>query len=201
MVANKAVNFAIGYTATTAVGSWAAGLTTDWNEGANRFSNWSDIGKGMYQGNAWQIASRFTWELPQTFAGVTGSNSLNILTGIDEINYYHGATLVKYNNQGYFSAMTLGSYIMGHGTDFRPGSQNIMHEYGHYRQSQLIGPLYAGIVAPASGINQLFHPTNHHLFWAERWANDLGRDYFDPVYWNTDDDPLWTWRIKHWWSH
>jgi RHS repeat-associated protein len=51
-------------------------------------------------GQAWQLFSRFTWELPQTMLGNTFSHARNITGNVTDVTYYGGATLVNRNNPG-----------------------------------------------------------------------------------------------------
>jgi hypothetical protein len=167
----------------------------NWEEGARRVDTWGDIWKGMAQGNAWQVASRFTWELPQTIVGMGGSNVMNMTRQIN-VSYYEGATVIE---GGGFGTRSAG---IGHTIFLAPGKtvndQVFLHEFGHYRQSQFFGPLYS-VLALTSGINMTLHSKQHDNFWVERLANEYARNKFGNLHsfiWGTPDYPLWTWKIK-----
>lgn len=51
------------------------------------------------------------------------------------------------------------------------------HEFGHCRQSRILGPLYLLTVGLCSGLHCVFHNSingSYYDFWTERWANKLG---------------------------
>ena len=76
------------------------------------------------------------------------------------------------------SAMSLGNYIF---INPKYLSTSIRHEYGHCRQSEILGPLYLPII----GIPSLSHNIirvlcrkigitwNYYSFYTEHWANKL----------------------------
>ena len=77
------------------------------------------------------------------------------------------------------SAMSLGDYIF---INPMSSQRTIQHEYGHSKQSELLGPLYLVII----GIPSVLHNIIHHLcnkvgikwdyykFYTEYYANKLG---------------------------
>ena len=63
----------------------------------------------------------------------------------------------------------------------------LMHEYGHYVQSQKIRPIYTLFIMPVSGISSLSKKTvegtmpelrMHDIRWYEQWANRNAAKYF-----------------------
>jgi hypothetical protein len=76
----------------------------EWSE--KRFTNYARIVGGMFQtdenknfwGNTWLLFSRWTWESPQTFAGVTYSHLRNLSGRVDRVDYLGGATFVTDEN-------------------------------------------------------------------------------------------------------
>lgn len=55
----------------------------------------------------------------------------------------------------------------------------IAHEYGHYIQSQILGPLYLLVIGLPSAIWGLLYreswKKDYYWFYTERWANKLGK--------------------------
>lgn len=76
------------------------------------------------------------------------------------------------------SAMSLGDYLF---VNFMSSQKSIQHEYGHSKQSNILGPLYLIVI----GIPSLLHNILHYLcskigikwdyysFYTEYWANKL----------------------------
>ena len=125
-----------------------------WSEGINAWTdsdNWHatrnslKLMNGWYVGNLKQIISRFTWEYPQTFAGYFLADLYNSIGKVKDVDYFYGATVTTTykRNLIFGGAITLGSYITG-GNELKaePNNNLLMHEYGHYLQSQDAGPLY-----------------------------------------------------------
>lgn len=56
---------------------------------------------------------------------------------------------------------------------------SILHESGHVRQSELLGPLYLFVIGIPSGIHCVLHDTiygrhaNYYDFFTEKWADKL----------------------------
>ena len=96
-------------------------------------------------GRAWEFISRFTWQLPQTLGGFITAHTYNtcrLYKGVESVSYLYGATVVRTNGNG-FGAVTQSSFIVGDcDLEANPSDELFQHEYGHYLQSQDIGPLY-----------------------------------------------------------
>jgi len=146
----------------------------------------TDENKGPF-GRAWELVSRWTWQLPQTLVGKTASHGANNLGWVNEVNYFHGATVLSTSLGS--GGMTLGSYILGYNMtpDFK--NHTFVHEYGHYLQSQKWGPLYVPLIAIPSAESafidndgSLFDIGDHHDRWFEAGASRLGANYFDKYY-------------------
>lgn len=166
----------------------------------------AQIDKGLFKtdpnrnfwGRTWQLVSRFTWELPQTLVGNVWSDIRNITGKVDRVDYYGGATFVTNENSSKGDGVSLGSYIninINGSTIDRPFEQYVtynptyMHEYGHYIQSQMMGPLYV-IPAISSGLHTLINKGRTMTYnywsgipvssdhWTETWANRLASRYF-----------------------
>jgi hypothetical protein len=111
---------------------------------------------------------------------------------VKDVYYYHGATVVDhYSSLG--GAFTVGSYI-----NAGSGSTNydIMHEYGHYLQSQSVGPESLFNYALPSLINAAETPSGyegqaeHNAFWVEQDADIRARNYFGDSNWSYGDYPI-----------
>lgn len=91
---------------------------------------------------------------------------------------WRGARIIRYDKLS--GGVSLGPFLFyQEGPD---GNNMLYHEYGHYRQSQLLGPLYLPLIGLPSitwaiikkaGLCQL---TPYHAFPTERWANRLAQD-------------------------
>jgi hypothetical protein len=126
----------------------------------------------------WELGSRFTWQLPQTALGYSGSGIHNLLGGVRSVDYYGGATVVESYSEKW-GAITLGSYINGsRGIAADPENRLFQHEYGHYIQSQTSGLFYHlskyGIPSALSK-----NSTDHSLHPAEQDANIRAFKYFN----------------------
>ena len=85
-------------------------------------------------------------------------------------------TKVYWVNQSSWG-VSLGNYIL---LDERYSQTTVMHEYGHSRQSYLLGPLYLLVIGlPSITMNILTRagilaPENYYKRWPEKWADQLG---------------------------
>ncbi len=139
-------------------------------------------------GRSLQLLSRCTWELPQTIIGNLASHTRNVAGGVDNVDYYGGATLV--NNDApdeWWDAwgFTLGPYINSKNVVADPYTDELFrHEYGHTLQSRLVGPLYLTNVALPSLISSALDyelnlfSHNHDRSWFETQANRMSLRYF-----------------------
>jgi hypothetical protein len=104
---------------------------------------------GLFSGSQQQILSRLTYELMQTMTGSGYSLFIQCIGKINSVEHYDGATIIKcFGDYLPFSkergtGMALGSYIIGNNTiSAHPDNSIFQHEYGHYLQSQSVGPAY-----------------------------------------------------------
>lgn len=104
-----------------------------------------------FWGRAWELLSRFTFQKFQTTVGFLFTSSANMINHVNSVDYLYGATVVSC---GWFSgteAMTLSNYISGNRNISADVTNPIFqHEYGHYIQSQKIGPAYLWAVGMPS---------------------------------------------------
>lgn len=154
---------------------------------------------GLLKGSPKQIISRFTWELPQTILGYEYSNYRLIVSDVEKVRYFDGATYVINQSPNTNNGTTLGSFINinttrsipvdGNG-NFAPYNDRLFaHEYGHYIQSQRYGLGYTFshaipslISAARSKKRQMTYKgknfKKHSVYWTERDANNKANDYF-----------------------
>ena len=83
----------------------------------------------------------------------------------------YGNVKVVYLTEGY-------GYSMGKWIFVNPKSKDgnlLRHEYGHYLQNLILGPLYLLIIFLPSWIHYLINPEaeDYHQFYTEFWANRL----------------------------
>lgn len=143
-------------------------------------------------GRAWQLISRWTWELPQTLVGKGFSHLRNMTGNVDNVDYYGGATLVNNNKAGKLPwGLTMGPYINSVNVEANPYiDETFRHEYGHTSQSRILGPIYLTQVGIPSFFGSFLdynlHINNHNDEWYETQANRLSLRYFE----NHDLDAL-----------
>lgn len=177
---------------------------SDPQKSAERIENAIDIELGMFQydkdyrgkgdvwNDIWQVGARFSpWESSQSLFGNGFSHWHNMTGNVKDVHYFHGATVldVHYANKEHTGRNIGGSYIIVEGYESESGgirvagngnlsklSRILIHEYGHYRQSRIYGPIgyYVG------GINSMFHPDDEEdsRAWFERDAYNQGYYYF-----------------------
>ncbi len=176
------------------------------------------VGQGI------QLLSRWTWELPQTATGKLFSHTRNFFGGVDNVDYYGGATLVNKNdNSRERWGLTLGPYINSKNLVADPYTDDVFrHEYGHTLQSRLVGPLYLTSVGLPSLVGAFLDYNvginDHDREWYETQANRMAERYFsnhDPgalatLNWDNNSyprkySPTWYWIFSHphlpfaWW--
>lgn len=77
------------------------------------------------------------------------------------------------------SPLSLGDYIF---ISSWSSPKDIRHEFGHSRQSTILGPLYLIVITIPSILHKMVHSIckriginwNYHRFYTELWANRLG---------------------------
>lgn len=147
----------------------------------SRTTNAWRIDTGMFRGTGFDVASRFTWQSTQSHLGNTVNNVLNIFGKVTEVTNLEGATAVATTLDG--GAFTMGSYITGP-ENFRADWRDhlFVHEYGHYIQSKIFGPLYLSAIALPSFFDFSKEKDRHRTRWYEAQASSLGGKYFDKRY-------------------
>lgn len=167
---------------------------------------------GWFKGSFKQIASRFLGEFTQTALGYLIGNLANFYGFVRSISYYGGATVIEHTIDGW-GAFTLGSFINGsRDISADPYHDSLFqHEYGHYLQSQSVGPIYLyGYAIPSLIDYAIHHGPKHDHFAIEQDANKRALKFYmnhDPLfryeYWNFSFNPIddTQWIINHFNSH
>ena len=140
-----------------------------------------EIDRGMFTGDFWQVVSKWTWQSQQVFLGNFVNHVLNISGNVLDVTHLDGAVAVSTTIKK--GAFTLGNYITGprgFKADWR--DHLFVHEYGHYLQGQIMGPLYMTTVAIPSFMDAWIQPEKHDSRWYETMANSLAGRYFNKVY-------------------
>lgn len=133
------------------VDSWIAGFVSGgWNEANRRAGNDGRIWAGVFAtdshktffGQVWEGISRLTWQGPQQALGFTAAQLGNDFGTVNNVWYFHGATIVQgFGHSG--RDFTLGGVIISDANiSTNPSDPVLQHEYGHYLQSEGYGPLY-----------------------------------------------------------
>ena len=143
---------------------------SDWDMSFERIKKWYHV--LLY-------ALLWIWQLPQNLLGLILSAyiidrggqkyicSIKIKGKVHKVRFVYLRTFP--------GGITLGEYIVIGG---RWSENDVRHEYGHVRQSRILGWLYLVVI----GIASLLHACLHHLsknkkyshFWTEKWAEKLG---------------------------
>ena len=114
----------------------------------------------------------YVWQLPQNLLGLL---LVEILTPEENIDY-KGVRL-------HYSSKLRGSISLGRhiivSTNYRDyNGKTEAHEYGHCRQSKMLGPLYLIVVGLMSliwaGVYRPGYGKSYYDFYTEKWADRLG---------------------------
>ena len=112
------------------------------------------------------------WQLPQNILGVIYGAMLlsrSATTVVDRRVLYIVVPSFK-------GGISLGQYVIVNGY-FLDKTNTWLHEYGHCRQSAILGPLYLlAIGLPSLIWAALYKPEkgNYYDFYTEKWADKLG---------------------------
>lgn len=117
---------------------------------------------------------RFIWQLPQVVIAfiyywyLTYKNDI-----LDTCTYKGSIVFIKRKSCG---SVTLGQHIF---LSPRATDNTLKHEWGHTRQSLMLGPLYLIIIGIPSILWAMTHKTiapnrSYYDFYTESWANKLG---------------------------
>ena len=121
----------------------------------------------------------YFWQLPQNVLGLLVADVTDAST----------STVSKYNKAKIwltksFPGVSLGRNIIVHNrySDYKENERSmntIKHEYGHCRQSLILGWLYLPVIGLFSGVHNLVHQFgwakgDYYKYWCEQWADKLG---------------------------
>lgn len=114
------------------------------------------------------------WMLPQNIAGLI----LSIFTGFRYKGFCGGAL---YSTKSGLGCVSLGYFIFVTQGAFDKRIEICKHEYGHFIQSMILGPLYLFVIGIPSAIACMVIKTNkeYYEFYTEKWANHLADLYFN----------------------
>ena len=173
----------------------------------NRFQLAAQLTQGLFLtdpkrttiGRVWQLLSRFTWELPQTFVGWLYSVTRALAGHVNRVDTLGGITFATKLGCGYSMGVSLGTFVdlwagpwmRGEGEAYILGNQICMHEFGHTADSQLFGWLYLPLIGLPSLLSA-FGKGDHNVFWTEIRANRHAKRYFGKYYgiaWNENGYP------------
>lgn len=113
------------------------------------------------------------WQLPQNLVGL-----LFLLFIQGEVKHKLGS-IKFYYAKTFPGGITLGEYVIV-GTK---KEKTVRHEFGHVKQSRILGPLYLPVIGLPSiihaGINGIINccdksPYGYYHLYTEAWANKLG---------------------------
>jgi len=124
------------------------------------------------------------WELPQSALGALNLGAQRLLGNVESAESRHGRLFVKLRGAG---AVSLGYFVFWSTRDtafVRVNPDNDRHEWGHARQSRLLGPLYLLVVGVPSSLRALYAVAQwpvtrrpwegYYDGFPESWADRLG---------------------------
>lgn len=122
--------------------------------------------KNLYA--VWDSISMWTWEILQTIIG------LFVILIYGAKFYTRIGKRYIFTSKRMPGGISLGAFIvLDSYYEKDPVTQH--HEYGHTRQSMILGPLYLFTVGICSILNAAFDFTSYYYdFWTEKWADHLG---------------------------
>lgn len=129
----------------------------------------------------------YVWQLPQNIIALLLLGVLKLSGILSKIPWAHSEIGLYLSNK-ILAGISLGNYIIlpGKTPHHYPSVNRVKHEYGHHRQSLMLGPLYILIIGIPSILgniwDRLFHSKwkledsyywYYNLPW-EKWADKLG---------------------------
>lgn len=145
---------------------------------------------GIFKGNVGQILNKWTWGITNSVLGNVIAHGANLVGMVDNVTSMDGMLALSGITRGN-AAFTLGFYSFGPDNYVADWRDNLfVHEYGHYIQSQYLGPTYLSIVGVPSLLSaaKLTTHIQHEYRWFEVSASYLGSKYFDDKYGSGADD-------------
>lgn len=124
------------------------------------------------------------WEGPQSLLGLLNLGLQRLFGNVERIERRHDRSFVELRGAG---AVSLGHFVFWSRTDtafVRVNPDNDLHEWGHARQSRLLGPLYLLVVGVPSSLRALYAVAQwtvtrrpwegYYDGFPESWADRLG---------------------------
>ena len=152
----------------------------------NKSKNALKIYKGMFQGSPLQVVNKFTWGFVNSIIGLSMAQYCNLFHSV-EVTEFDGMVAIGGVTGKGTRAATVGHYSIGpdnYTADWR--DHMFVHEYGHYIQSQFLGPFYPFVVAGPSllsaSMTSGWSNRKHDDRWFERNANYLAAKHFHKKY-------------------
>jgi hypothetical protein len=117
--------------------------------------------------------------------GHTVGQVRNTFGGVDNVDYFGGATLINVNDDsGSRWGFTLGPFI--NSKNLTTEHEMFRHEYGHTLQSKRWGVLYPFVVGIPSALSSNFSSEEKHRNrWYEKDANRYGERYYRRYFQNS----------------
>lgn len=118
----------------------------------------------------------WTWCLPQALLGYAGLAVARALGG--DARPFRGAVLVRVPFMRWFGGVCLGPVIL---VPPEATPELVLHEWGHFRQHLVLGPLYLPLIGLPSVLHALWYrwrPRGSYFhFYTEAWADAWGGVY------------------------
>ncbi len=116
---------------------------------------------------------KYIWQLPQNLASIIYYNYLMDEDKVAYKSFYKESKVFGKYTSG---SVTLGNHIF---ISTRASDRTLKHEWGHTRQSLMLGPLYLIVIGIPSILWAATHKwlapnTPYDSFPTEAWANRLG---------------------------
>lgn len=116
---------------------------------------------------------QWTWCLPQNLVGAVVWLCCKLRH--DATEPFNGRTVVRWRR---FDGVSLGQFVF---VNINDGERTVKHEYGHTRQSLMLGWFYLLVIGLPSLIwagcfdkYRAKHGVSYYKFYTERWADKLG---------------------------
>ena len=124
-------------------------------------------------GNYIKDSIKWLWQFPQNMLALFIEDILCQAAYREGIV---GGNTMIYNDV--LPTMSLGNYIF---VDTMSSQKSIQHEFGHSKQSDILGPLYLIVIGIPSLLHNIVHylcskigiKWNYYSFYTESWANKL----------------------------
>lgn len=117
---------------------------------------------------------QWTWELPQNIAG----GVIAIAFRDKAMNKMNDGTEQIFHHWRYGAGLSLGGFRF---VSYNTSQDTMNHEYGHTRQSHILGPLYLLAIGLPSiiwcglrNVSPYLRRWSYYAFYTESWADRLG---------------------------